>query len=225
MPGREGEHEAAALAAWDGDGAIRLLAHDPERHALLLERCTPGSPLSELDADTALEVLIDLLPRLWRPAGPPFTPLADEARHWAGGLVAQWEAAGRPCERRLVDAAVDTLAALADDPPTDGVTVLLHQDLHADNVLRAERAPWLAIDPKPLVGDRAFAVAPIVRSSELGPGRDLVLRRLDRLTGELGLDRGRARRWTFAQTMAWAFDGDTALPGHLDVARWVLALL
>ena len=68
MPGREGEHEAAALAAWDGDGAIRLLAHDPERHALLLERCTPGSPLSELDADTALEVLIDLLPRLWRRA-------------------------------------------------------------------------------------------------------------------------------------------------------------
>lgn len=49
--------------------------------------------------------------------------------------------------------------------------VLLHQDLHADNVLRAGREPWLVIDPKPLTGEREFGVAPIVRSFELGHGR------------------------------------------------------
>ena len=77
----------------------------------------------------------------------------------------RWERSGRPFERRLVDAALDAFAAL---PPTQGEQVLLHQDLHADNVLAAEREPWLAIDPKPLVGEREFGIAPIVRSIELG---------------------------------------------------------
>ena len=97
--------------------------------------------------------------------------------------------------------------------------MLLHQDLHGDNVLAAQREPWLAIDPKPLTGEREFAVAPIVRSTELGHSRRAVLHRLDRLTAELGLDRDRARGWTIAQTIAWAIDG----PGeHLDVVRWLL---
>jgi streptomycin 6-kinase len=219
MPDRESEHEAEALATWGGDGAVRLLACDPERRAMLIERCRPGSPLSALEADAALDVLVGLLPRLWKPAGAPFRPAAAEAAHWAHDLAARWEAAGRPCERRLVDAA---LAALEDLAGTQGEQVLLHQDLHADNVLAAEREPWLVIDPKPLAGERELAAAPIVRSKELGHGRDRVLRRLDRVSDELGLDRDRARRWTFAQTMAWAFEGDQALESHLDVARWLL---
>ena len=84
--------------------------------------------------------------------------------------------------------------------------MLLHQDLHGDNVLAAEREPWLAIDPKPLVGEREFGVAPIVRSRELGHSRRDVLYRFDRLVSELGLDRERARGWTIGQTIAWAFD-------------------
>ena len=71
--------------------------------------------------------------------------------------------------------------------------MLLHQDLHGDNVLAAEREPWLAIDPKPLAGEREFGIAPIVRSRELGHSRREVLGRLDRLVTELGLDRERAR--------------------------------
>ena len=89
-------------------------------------------------------------------------------------------------------------------------------------MLRATRQPWLAIDPKPLAGEREFGIAPIVRSSELGHGRAAVRYRFDRLTAELGLDRERARGWTFAQTLAWGFDGDgRVLPGHLAVARWM----
>jgi streptomycin 6-kinase len=79
FPHRESEHEAAALALWDGDGAVRLLAHDGARHALLLERCEPGRPLFELEEDRALDVMAGLLPRLWKPAGPPFRPLSEEA--------------------------------------------------------------------------------------------------------------------------------------------------
>jgi streptomycin 6-kinase len=73
-PHRESEHEADALEAWDGDGAVRLLARDDEGTALLLERCEPGAFLSTLDLDAALDVYVDLLPRLWKPAGAPFRP-------------------------------------------------------------------------------------------------------------------------------------------------------
>jgi streptomycin 6-kinase len=216
---RESEHEAAALRRWDGAGAIRLLAHDETRHALLLERCLPGTPLAAAGQSEALDILVALLPRLWQPAGAPFRPLADEAAWWASCLPSTWETAGRPFSRRLLDAALDVLRTL---PSTQREHVLLHQDLHAANVLRAEREPWLVIDPKPLTGEREFGIAPIARSFELGHGRRDVRHRLDRLTAELGLDRERARLWALAQTIAWAVGGGQ-LPRHIETAEWLLA--
>jgi streptomycin 6-kinase len=218
FPHRESEHEHEALRAWDGNGAVRLLAHDPERWALLIERCRPGTSLRDVGMEGALDVLVQLLPRLWIRAGPPFRPLAEEAAWWAETMRESWEKAGRPFERKLLDAA---LAALVELPPSQGEQVLLHQDLHADNVLRAEREPWLVIDPKPLVGEREFGLAPIVRAFELGHSERTVRRRLDRLSAELGLDRERARDWALAQTIAWSF-GSEYLPTHGETARWLL---
>ncbi|HEX7311713.1 MAG TPA: aminoglycoside phosphotransferase family protein [Gaiellaceae bacterium] len=201
-PHRETEHEADALRAWDGDGAVRLLAQDGD--ALLLERCEPGAPLSAVGQEAALDVVIGLLPRLWQPAGEPFQTLADEAAWWFPKLP----------HTRLGDAAREAIESLAG---TQGEQVLLHQDLHGDNVLAAEREPWLVIDPKPLAGEREFAVAPIVRSWELGEAKRDVLYRFDRLTSELGLDRERARGWTIAQTVAWS-----SVAWHDQVAEWLL---
>jgi streptomycin 6-kinase len=217
-PHRESEHEAAALELWDGDGAVRLLAHDPESHALLLERCVPATPLASVGQEAALEVLVSLLPRLWKPAAAPFRSLAEEAAWWLVQLPRTWEEAGRQFEQRLLDASLEALGELA---PTQGEQVLLHQDLHGDNVLAAEREPWLVIDPKPLVGEREFAVAPIVRSVELGHSRRDVLYRLDRLTSELGLDRERARGWTIGQTIAWSV-GSEYHETHVETARWLV---
>ena len=181
-PHRESEQEADALERWGGDGAVRVLRRDDERGALLLERCEPGTFLSA-GAGDPLGVLIELLPRLWTDA-TGFHTLVDEVEWWAlGGGVGDL---GRE------------LAA------TQGELVLVHQDLHGENVLAAEREPWLVIDPKPLAAEREFAVAPIVRSSELGHSKRDVLRRLDRLCAELDLDRERARGWTIVQTVAWA---------------------
>lgn len=209
IPHRESEHEADALELWDGEGAVRLIARDDERHALLLERCEPGTPLSLLALDDALDVLIRLLPRLWKSAAAPFRTLEDEAAWWLDRMP--------PVEPRLRDAAIEALQEVAH---TQGELVVVHQDLHADNVLAARREPWLAIDPKPLLAEREFAVAPIVRSRELGHSKHAVLRRLDRLTSELGLDRERARLWTIAQTVAWS--GGTHAETHLETVRWLL---
>jgi hypothetical protein len=61
----------------------------------------------------------------------------------------------------------------------------------------------------------------VIRSAELGHGRALVERRLDRLTTELHLDRERTRQWALAQTIAWAFDDGDVLPRHVETARWL----
>ena len=217
-PHREAEHEAQALAVWDGDGAVRLLRHSPERWTMLIERCEPGTLLASAEPGTALRVLIELLPHLWKTTDAPFHTLADEAAWWVDDLPDEWERAGRPFERRLLDEVMDSLHELAD---SQGEQVLLHQDLHTDNVLAAEREPWLVIDPKPLLGEREFNVAPIVRDYVLGHSRTDVVHRLDRLTSELGLDRDRALRWTIGQTIAWMFES-THLCTHLETVRWLL---
>ncbi|MGH9249521.1 MAG: aminoglycoside phosphotransferase family protein [Acidimicrobiales bacterium] len=219
FPHRESDHEAAALRAWGGDGAVRLIDDAPDLRALLVERCVPGTHLADAGAEAALPVLTDLVQRLAVPMTEPFTALADEALRWAENLETRWEQAGRPFERLLVDRALELLAALAG---TQGDQVLIHQDLHGHNVLRAQREPWLAIDPKPLHGEIEFALAPIVRSYELGHSRQAVLHRLDQLTEALGVDRARARDWCFAQTVAWSIEGRTALHQHLDTARWLV---
>ena len=185
---------------------------------MLLERCVPGTPLAEAGAEAALDLFVDLLPRLWKRAGAPFRPLAEESAHWLESLPANWERFGRPFERRLVDEALEALRELA---RTQGEQVLLHQDLHGENVLSAEREPWLAIDPKPLAGEREFALAPIVRSFELGHSRREVLYRLDGLSGNLGLDRERAKGWAVGQTLAWAFDSEYHAT-HVETARWLV---
>ena len=218
FPDHESELEAAALAHWHGDGAVRLLEYDADRRALLLECCRPGTALKELPPDDALDVFVALLPRLWKPAGAPFRLLAEEAEWWARSLPDDFERAGRPFEQELFDDALDAMRTL---PRTQGEQVLVNQDLHADNVLRAQRESWLVIDPKPLVGEREFGLAAIVRGKELGHSREAVIHRLDRLSDELYLDRERARRWALAHTIAWAFDDDEVEPELVEIARWL----
>jgi streptomycin 6-kinase len=199
FPDRESVQEPDALEAWDGDGAIRLLRRDDERCTMVLERCEPGTFLSSLDGERALDVLVGLLPRLWRVPPDGFHTLEDEVEYWV--------------DNRLESYAAGLARELA---PTQGERVLAHQDLHGDNVLAAEREPWLVIDPKPLAAEREFAIVPIVRSPELGHSKRDVFYRLDRLCTEFGLDRERARGWVVVQTTAW---GGSAQ--QLEVLEWL----
>jgi streptomycin 6-kinase len=217
-PHPESEHEHDALRLWNGKGAVQLLGYDAEEHALLLERCEPGDHLATVDAEEALDVLVALLPRLWIPAGQPFRSLAEECGEWGKRLSADWDLARRPFERALLDVALEAMDRLSN---TGDTRVLLHQDLHGDNVLRARREPWLAIDPKPLVGEREFSLAPVIRSDEFGHSRTDVLHRLDRLSSALRLDRERCRLWALAQTLAWGLEGAVVRDKDVQTARWL----
>ena len=217
-PHPESDHEEEALRLWNGEGAVRLFDYDPEQHALLLERCEPDDHLSRAGADEALRFFIETLPRLWVRAGKPFKSVMDEASGWLAELPLAWERADRPFEPALLEAALEALDHLR---CTQGEQVLVHQDLHGDNVLRATREPWLVIDPKPLVGEREFSLAPIIRDYDFGHSCENVISRLDRLTSALDLDRERARLWALGQTLAWGFEGNRVYDKHVETARWL----
>src|SRR5438045_3787982 len=129
------------------------------------------------------------------PKPNPSRRVEDEAAHCAETLPAQWKARGRPFERDLLDASVAAYRELGSDQEE---AVVCHQDFHGGNVLRATREEWLAIDPKPLVGERAFDTAWLLRDrrasvvADARPSRRL-RRRLDLLSAELELDRERMR--------------------------------
>jgi streptomycin 6-kinase len=221
FPEPESEHEADALAHWRGEGAVRLLADDHERRALLVERCSPGTTLWELpDEEEANRIAAAVLQRLWRPVPHkhPFRLLAHEAARWAD------EFRMFPIERALRDRGIAYARDLAS---TQEDLVLLHQDFHGGNVLRAEREPWLAIDPKPLVGERAFDAASLLRdrrdelTSDPRPRRRL-RRRLDQLAADLGLDRERMRGWGIVHALAWGVSGDGKVEEDMVAcARWL----
>jgi streptomycin 6-kinase len=227
FPDDESQHESDALAHWDGQGAVWLLESDRERRALLIERCIPGTSLWKVaDENEANRIAASVLRRLWRPRPPahPFRLLADEAASWADELALVWEQLGRPFERRLVDQAVTWARELG---AAQGDPVVLHQDFHGGNVLRAEREPWLAIDPKPLLGEREFDAASLLRdrreelAEDPSPSRR-VSRRLDQLAGDLELDRERIRGWGVVHALAWGVSGIGKVEADMVAcARWL----
>lgn len=227
-PRAENGHEATALALWRGAGAVHLLERDDERQALLVERCEPGGQLSEVaDEDEAITAAARVLTRIWRapPRGHPFALLEDEAARREEELPAQWKALGRPFERTLLDAAVAVYRELG---RAQEETVVCHQDFHGGNVLRSSREPWLAIDPKPIVGERAFDTAWLLRDRRASVVADLhprrrVRRRLDLVAGALGLDRERIRRWGIARALSWGLDAGSVDGSHIRCARLLLS--
>jgi streptomycin 6-kinase len=219
-PHPEAEHEHLALRAWSGDGAVRLLRADPRRSAMLLERADPGHDLNQVPDREACEVVAALYSRLHRPAIPQLTRLSEHAAHWTGTLA---ELRGRDVvPRRFVDQAGSLARGFADDPATDGV--LLHTDLHYANVLAAQREPWLVIDPKPMSGDPAYEVAPMLwnRWDEAvadGDPRGATLERMFTLVDLAGLDEDRVRAWVVVRMMVNAWWAITS--GAPDVATWL----
>jgi streptomycin 6-kinase len=197
----EADHEADALERWAGSGAVRVVARDDARRAYLCERCRPGTPLWELEVDPHT-VVASLLPRLMLDLEEPhpFRHLADEADRWAHEVPRRFELAGRPFEGELVDLAVDVYRSAE-----RRTSSLVNQDLHGGNVLRAEREPWLVIDPKPLVGEPELEGVGLLRNAAVEDEPTAAIRRWLDVLADVGLDRERTRAWGAAHALAWAW--------------------
>ena len=222
---KEFRTEAAALAAFGGRGICRLLECDLGRGAMLLERLRPGMPLTDVgDDEEATAAAAGVMKKLWRPPPPghEFPAVAD----WAEGFARLRQRYGGgtgPMPERLVREAERLLEELL---LSEGEPLLLHGDLHQGNILSAGRGPWLAIDPKGVVGEAAYDTAALLHNPagtlEAPNPRWLLEQRLDVLSGELGLDRARVRAWGLAQAVLSAYwsleDGGRVWEGALGFA-------
>lgn len=200
----EAEHEALALRLWDGAGAVRLHRDEVREDtvALLLERCSPGTPLRERPEPEQDEVVAQVLRRTWTtsvPSGSPLRPLRELTGLWADETERRAQDSPDVVDTGLVRAALEVLRSRppAQAQPGD---VLLVTDLHAGNVLAAEREPWLLVDPKPYVGEAAYDVV-----QHLLNCRDRLVADPSGLTARMagltGCDADAVRLWTFARCL------------------------
>ena len=223
----------SVLLQYDGRGAVRVIAHDAE--AVLLERATPGTPLSDLvrDAqdDEATSILCEVARKLHqaRPASAIPT-LCD----WAAAFSRYRRGPPHPLLRSsLLDEAEREFLDLC---RTQGPGVLLHGDLHHDNILFDRTRGWIAIDPKGVAGEREFEMAMALKNPQGSEAfysqPDVLVGRVDIMARQLGLDRSRVLRWNFAQAMLSALwlvedgESDDAVASSLrlvETARQVVS--
>lgn len=209
FPNPELTSEIEALLVYDGRGSVRPLDVDCQRGALVLERLKPGTPLSDMvDDAAATRIAAQVMRQLWRPVPDKHT--FRSVTEWAAGLDRMrrhFEGGTGPLPRTLVDEAEGLFAELL---PSMSEPVLLHGDLHQANIVRAERQPWLAIDPKGILGEPEYEVGALLRNIvprllKRSHPSEVVTRRVEILCEELGLDRSRVAGWGLAQAIlaAW----------------------
>jgi streptomycin 6-kinase len=207
------ELEAAALVVWDGRGAARLIAFEPQAGALLLERLVPGTALPPLDDAAATELV-----------APSLLALHSARLDGTRGFPTQLEflevwldwvrksAENGTAGIRLLEHAYQTARALCLDR-TD--PVLLHGDFIDKNLLLDARG-YVAVDPIPRIGDPCSDVG---FYSAYRPRARHIARRARSLAARCGLDAERAARWAAVwavgeATETWRADSD-------ELQRWI----
>lgn len=224
--GQDFRYELAATRHYDGRGMARLLESDEARGIALLERLRPGTMLVGLDDDDRqTEIAAEIMLKLRR--DPPAGSELPTTHDWFSAFAkhrAEHDGGAGPLPRDLFDRGESVYEALLQ---SSAAPVLLHGDLHHYNILAAERAPWLAIDPHGVIGEPAFEIG-----AYFGNPSDLLLRTfperiIERRThifaDRLGLDRGRIIAWAFAYRMlsaVWSAENEgTRWRGAVGVAQ------
>ncbi len=204
-PSGEFAHELEALRLFDGHGMARLLNCDMENEVMLLERLLPGTILKVVEDDEqATSIAASVMRKMWRPAPErhSFPTVAD----WGKGFerLRKYYNGGCgpfPCE--LLEEAETLFHELTSSMAEPA---LLHGDLHHDNILAAQREPWLAIDPKGLIGEPVYETGawlrnPIDQLLRWPHPEHILARRIDQFAEELGMDRARIRGWGLSQAI------------------------
>jgi streptomycin 6-kinase len=230
FPDDENEHEHLALQTWQGNGAVQLLRADPRRYAMLLERLHPEDLSDHWDVE-ACEIVAHFYQRLHVPAPARLRTLTSYVERWTRGLAALPKDAHIP--RRLVEQAVSLAGSFLTDEASTGT--MIHGDLHYENVLAADREPWLVIDPKPVSGDPHYEVAPLLwnRWGEVvgsGRVRDAVRQRFHAVVDAAELDEDRARDWVVVRAIDnayWTLDDARSLGQDLtsEDRDWITTMV
>lgn len=243
-PHDEARVERHALALWNGDGAVALLASDAGTCAMLLERLDGGRSLAQMPMDHAVTVWAGLVRRLAlrpdeRPQWQEFDHIAARAEQWSDDLPADWEQLARPFPRWLLEAALEVCQTRGAVGRRSASDALVHTDLHFLNILaRTDTAleyptpaGYAAIDPQPMIGETEFAVAPLLWNRLFDLPLDAapagLLRRCTAFSSAAGLDPEVARQWGIAREVANAlcYAGKPGHQGDLARSLWVASTL
>jgi len=211
-------HEIPALAAWNGRGVVRLLEADARIGALLLERLDGRRSLRDVEVGEAVTIDAHLIRCLSVPAPNGLPLLKSAAERLIESIPERWQQMNHPIPRPLIDATSELAAQLG---PAAG-SLMVNYDLHDGNVLAGEREPWLAIDPKVVVGDPEYGLAQLLWTRLEDMERAGGLNRHFRALVDLaGLDLPRARSWTLVRCVdywLWALSvGLTEDPVRCEV--------
>jgi streptomycin 6-kinase len=222
FPNPELETEIQALRQYNGNGAIKIINADPQKGALLLERVHPGTNLlSVSDNEKAIRIACQVMTNLWLPApeGNQF-PSMDT---WCRGFDRYQKTYGKsgPVPNEIIQDAQTMSKELLD---TQSEHLLLHGDLHHMNILRSKEGMWLAIDPKGVLGEKAFEVAPLlynpVSDLQHKNGVDQIVDlRLEVLIQHTDLDHYRILLWSYVRTalsLIWEIEEEGQ-----NVAYWL----
>jgi len=220
------EATATALAHFAGQGAVKLLAH--EGAATLMQRAMPGRALTELvtaaQDDQATRIAAATMARLH--ARSSQLPKLRRIESWAAAFTSEATSSFPQATVALASDIYDDLCR------TQSAPVVLHGDLHHDNILFDEEYGWLAIDPKGVIGEPEFETGALLRNPTDDPRnfatRAIVDRRVAILCEMLGFQRQRLLRWSFAQgvlSAIWSIqDGENPARG-LAIATTARAMI
>ncbi|MFD6181995.1 aminoglycoside phosphotransferase family protein [Streptomyces goshikiensis] len=208
FPHPENRFEPDALSAWGGRGAVLLHERDDDRYAMLLERAHPTTLAQAAQGEEVAAIAGSVSSRLAVPAPAGLPRLQDRAAAWEEQLRQDARDFPEALPSRTVQAASATVRELALHQPD----TLIHGDLNARNILAGIREPWLAVDPKGWVGDRAYDCGTLTKSrsvvlAEQGDLARGIDRTLDAFTSAAELDRERARRWAQLSAVQAAYGG------------------
>jgi len=225
---REFQTEIDALSVFNGDGIEKILEADKENWVMLIEKVTPGLPLSTLEDDEeATRILAGVMKKLWKPIPREnkFIPISE----WMKAIPKlKLKYKGRKYPH-ISGALVDKAESLFEELiATSETPVLLHGDLHQDNILSSDRAGWLAIDPKGIAAERAYETGAMIRNPypkmyKHPDLKEIITKRINILSEELEIDSQRIYKWCLAQTVlsaVWSIEDEGGRWEHaLSVAE------
>jgi streptomycin 6-kinase len=196
------KQEAFVLGCFENYGAVKVLGQ--EDGLLLLERAIPGTSLKSYFPNKDVEsikIASDAMAKLHQ-AKIPTSHNLPHIRDWLSVLDKEWE-----IPRHYLQEARQLRHTLLQ---TSGPNVLLHGDLHHDNILQ-NGDDWLVIDPKGVIGDKAYEIGAFIRNPmpgllDLDNAPSIIRYRIAHFAKHLELSENRILDWCFIQAvLAWAW--------------------
>ena len=201
MPHEEALHEMEGLQVLKGNPTVQLLVFDRASNSMLLEQCVPGTHLNTQTQSVQDQVICEMLAAIWNTPYPPnlFHPLAAMVEQWNREAYDNLDRFSNPDLTLKGCKLKEGLIASSQE------SVLLATDLHAGNILKAERKPWLVIDIKPYIGDRTYDLTQHLLNN-LDRIQQQPKQTIEHLARLAEVDRKRLKDWLFAR-LASEFGG------------------